>query len=247
MKITLATKITIARIILIFPTVALYIVSQMVDVSWNGYVTLTVLAAALLALVLATDIVDGMVARKTQTVSNLGKFLDPLADKVAIFMVLILIVLFNRGLNCSGKFNLNPLLIAIFAGIMTSRELIIGVFRAVAASKSIVLAADIYGKVKTVLLDIAVVALVMAGLHEAIAWIATIAYYAGTFFTVFSGINYMYKNRAVLIEADNEDAPANDVDEDEITAVIDEDESGNSDTSDEEEIFGEDNSEDNKQ
>lgn len=212
MKITLATKITIARIILIFPTVAMYIVSQMVDVSWNGYVALTVAAAALLALVLATDIVDGIVARKTNTVSNLGKFLDPLADKVAIFVVLFLIVLFNRGLNCGGKFNVNPLLIAIFAGIMTSRELIIGVFRAVAASKNIVLAADIYGKVKTVLLDIAVVALVMAGLHEAIAWIATVAYYAGTFFTVFSGVNYLYKNRAVFVEADNE-KPREDTDE----------------------------------
>jgi len=211
MKITAATKITIARIFLIFPTVAMYIVSQMVDVSRNGYVALTVVAAVLLALVLATDIVDGMVARKTHTVSNLGKFLDPLADKVAIFVVLFLIVLFNRGLNCGGKFNANPLIIAILAGIMVSRELVIGVFRAVAASRRIVLAADIYGKVKTVLLDIAVVALVLAGLHEAIAWIATVAYYAGAFFTVFSGVNYMVKNKAVLIEADDKSAASDEV------------------------------------
>ena len=197
MKITAATKITIARIISIFPTVAMYIVSQLVDVAW--YVALTVVSAVLLALCLATDIVDGVVARKTHTVSNLGKFLDPLADKVAIVVVLFLIVLFQRGLNV---FPYNALIIAILAGIMTSRELIIGIFRAVAASKNVVLAADIFGKVKTVLLDIAVVALVLAPLHVAIGWIATIVYYVGAGLTVFSGVNYMLKNKHVLHDAE---------------------------------------------
>ncbi|MBR4800127.1 MAG: CDP-alcohol phosphatidyltransferase family protein [Clostridia bacterium] len=201
MKITAATKITIARIVLIFPTVAMYIVSQMVNVNHDVYVALTVVAAVLLALCLATDIVDGAVARKTHTVSDFGKFLDPLADKVAIVVVLFLIIFFNRGLDCGGKFAANPLIITLLAGIMMSRELIIGIFRAVAAKKNIVLAADIFGKVKTVLLDVAVVALVLAPLHEAIGWIATIAYYAGAFFTVFSGVNYMIKNRAVLFES----------------------------------------------
>lgn len=202
MKITAATKITIARIISIFPTVAMYIVSQLVDVEWNIYVALTVVAAVLLALCLATDIVDGIVARKTHTVSDLGKFLDPLADKVAIVVVLFLIVLFQRGLNV---FPYNALIIAILAGIMTSRELIIGIFRAVAASKNVVLAADIFGKVKTVLLDIAVVALVLAPLHVAIGWIATIVYYVGAGLTVFSGVNYMLKNKHVLHDTQQEE------------------------------------------
>ena len=85
MKITAATKITIARIISIFPTVALYIVSQVAELSEKAYIALTIVAGVLLALCLATDIVDGAVARKTHTVSDLGKFLDPLADK---FMVI---------------------------------------------------------------------------------------------------------------------------------------------------------------
>lgn len=198
MKITTATKITIARILLIFPTVAMYIVSQLVNVNWDTYVALTVVSAVLLALCFATDIVDGIVARKTNTVSDLGKFLDPLADKVAIVVVLFLIIYFNRGLDV---FPYNSLIVALTAGIMTSRELIIGIFRAVAAKKNIVLAADIFGKVKTVILDIAVVALVLAPLHIAIGWIAIIAYYLGVFFTVFSGVNYMVKNKAVLHES----------------------------------------------
>ena len=199
MKITLATKITIARIILIFPTVAMYIVSQTVNVA---YTALTIVAAVLLALCLATDIVDGIVARKTHTVSNLGKFLDPLADKVAIVVILFLIVSFNKGLN--EVFPYNGLIIAILAGIITSRELIIGIFRAVAASRNVVLAADIFGKVKTVLLDIAVVALVLAPLHVAVGWIATIVYYVGAGLTVFSGVNYMLKNKHVLHDTHSE-------------------------------------------
>ena len=204
MKITAATKITIARILLIFPTVAMYIVSQVVNVNWDTYVALTVVSAALLALCLATDIVDGIVARKTHTVSDLGKFLDPLADKVAIVVVLFLIVYFKRGLDV---FPYNSLIVALTAGIMMSRELIIGIFRAVAAKKNIVLAADIFGKVKTVILDIAVVALVLAPLHIAIGWIAIIAYYLGVFFTVFSGVNYMVKNKAVLHESAPQEEP----------------------------------------
>ena len=201
MKITAATKITIARIVLIFPTIVMYIISQVLDVAENVYVALTVVSAVLLALVLATDIVDGIVARKTHTVSDLGKFLDPLADKVAIVVVLFLIVLFNRGLNV---FPYNALIIAILAGVMTSRELIIGIFRAVAASKNIVLAADIFGKVKTVLLDIAVVALVLAPLHVVIGWIATVVYYVGAILTVYSGANYMLKNNSVLHNAEEQ-------------------------------------------
>ncbi|MBO4554753.1 MAG: CDP-diacylglycerol--glycerol-3-phosphate 3-phosphatidyltransferase [Clostridia bacterium] len=201
MKITAATKITIARIVLIFPTIVMYIISQVLDVAENVYVALTVVSAVLLALVLATDIVDGIVARKTHTVSDLGKFLDPLADKVAIVVVLFLIVLFNRGLNV---FPYNALIIAILAGVMTSRELIIGIFRAVAASKNIVLAADIFGKVKTVLLDIAVVALVLAPLHVVIGWIATVVYYVGAILTVYSGANYMLKNKSVLHNAEEQ-------------------------------------------
>jgi len=222
MKITAATKITIARIVLIFPTVALYIVSQMVDVAWNAYVALTVSSAVLLALVLATDIVDGIVARKTHTVSDLGKFLDPLADKVAIVVVLFLIILFNRGLSLGGRFYANSLVIAILAGIMTSRELIIGIFRAVAASKNVVLAADIFGKVKTVLLDIAVVALVLAPLNEAISWIATIVYYVGAILTVYSGANYMLKNKHVLHNAEEKKTPIEEVDSNDEIIIIEE-------------------------
>lgn len=81
MKITLATKITIARIFLIIPTIAMFIAAELARVSQGAHIALIVIAAALFAICCATDFVDGHIARKTNTVSMLGKFLDPLADQ----------------------------------------------------------------------------------------------------------------------------------------------------------------------
>lgn len=205
MKITLATKITIARIILIVPTVAMFIVAELLTgVSTATHIALLAVAAFLFAVCCATDFIDGHIARKTNTVSMLGKFLDPLADKVVIVVMLFLIVLFKDGLSMGGVYPYNALVIAILSGIILSRELMIGVFRSIAASRGLVLAADIYGKVKTVMLDIGVTLLMLAGVHYIIGWIGTIVFYIGAILAVYSGFNYVFKNKQVLKQDDEE-------------------------------------------
>lgn len=207
MKITLATKITIARIILIVPTVAMFIVAELVTgVSGAAHIAMLAVAAFLFAVCCATDFVDGHIARKTNTVSMLGKFLDPLADKVVIVVMLFLIVLFQDGLTMAGVYPYNALVIAILSGIILSRELMIGVFRSIAASRGLVLAADIYGKVKTVLLDVGVTLLMLAGTHYVIGWIGTIVFYLGAIIAVYSGFNYIVKNKQVLKQDDEPSA-----------------------------------------
>lgn len=207
MKITLATKITIARIILIVPTVAMFIVAELVTgVSGAAHIAILAVAAFLFAVCCATDFVDGHIARKTNTVSMLGKFLDPLADKVVIVVMLFLIVLFQDGLTMAGVYPYNALVIAVLSGIILSRELMIGVFRSIAASRGLVLAADIYGKVKTVLLDIGVTLLMLAGTHYVIGWIGTIVFYLGAIIAVYSGFNYIVKNKQVLKQDDEPSA-----------------------------------------
>ena len=201
MKITLATKITIARIFLIIPTVITFILAQMLDAGKTAYIALVVLSAALFAICCATDFVDGHIARKTNTVSMLGKLLDPLADKVVIVIMLFLLVYFKDGLD--SAFAYNTLVIAVFSGIILSRELMIGVFRSIAASRGLVLAADIFGKIKTVCLDVGVTIMMLAGLHVSLAWIGTIVFYVGAILAVYSGINYVVKNKHVL-KQDNE-------------------------------------------
>lgn len=202
MKITLATKITIARIFLIIPTVITFILAQMLDAGKTAYIALVVLSAALFAICCATDFVDGHIARKTNTVSMLGKLLDPLADKVVIVIMLFLLVYFKDGLD--SAFAYNTLVIAVFSGVILSRELMIGVFRSIAASRGLVLAADIFGKIKTVCLDIGVTIMMLAGLHVSLAWIGTIVFYVGAILAVYSGINYVVKNKHVLKQDDEQ-------------------------------------------
>lgn len=188
---TLATKITVARIVLIVPTVAFYILAMLLE---GLYLPFLILSCVLFAILCSTDFVDGHIARKTHTVSDLGKFLDPLADKIVIVVMLFLIVYFR-------DFTLFPydgLVIALLGGLILTRELTVSVFRAVAAKKGMVLAADIYGKIKTVLLDVGVAFLIVAGTHIVIVWIGEIVFYAGAVLTVVSGLNYMLKNKRVL-------------------------------------------------
>lgn len=190
---TLATKITLARIFLIIPTVVLYIVGMLEE---SVKLPLLIVSCVLFAVLCSTDFVDGHIARKTNTVSALGKFLDPLADKIVIVVMLFLIVYFR-------DFELFPydgLVIALLGGLILTRELTVSVFRAVAASKGLVLAADIYGKVKTVLLDVGVAFLILAGVNEVIMWIGEIVFYLGAVLTVFSGVRYLVKNKHVLAD-----------------------------------------------
>lgn len=190
---TLATKITLARIFLIIPTVVLYIVGMLEE---SVKLPLLIVSCVLFAILCSTDFVDGHIARKTNTVSALGKFLDPLADKIVIVVMLFLIVYFR-------DFELFPydgLVIALLGGLILTRELTVSVFRAVAASKGLVLAADIYGKIKTVLLDVGVAFLILAGVNEVIMWIGEIVFYLGAVLTVFSGVRYLVKNKHVLAD-----------------------------------------------
>lgn len=188
---TLATKITVARIVLIVPTVAFYILAMLLE---GLYLPFLILSCVLFAILCSTDFVDGHIARKTHTVSDLGKFLDPLADKIVIVVMLFLIVYFRDF----TLFHYDGLVIAILGGLILTRELTVSVFRAVAAKKGMVLAADIYGKIKTVLLDVGVAFLIVAGTHIVIVWIGEIVFYAGAVLTVVSGLNYMLKNKRVL-------------------------------------------------
>ena len=197
MKLTLATKITIARIFLIVPTVILFVLGMVYQADSTLYAVFMALSSFLFVFLCVTDILDGHIARKTGTVTDLGKFLDPIADKVVVVVMLLLVICHGVGL---AIFPYNSLVIALLGGIVLSRELIIGAFRCIAAGKGLVLAADIYGKVKTVLLDIGIAILILGGTHDIVAWIGTVVFYAGSIMAVVSGINYVVKNKHVLLD-----------------------------------------------
>lgn len=145
------------------------------------------IAALLFIIASATDWIDGHYARKHNLVTNLGKFLDPLADKLLVSAALILLVEIGAA----------PAWVVI---IIISREFAVTGLRLVAAGEGIVLAAGKMGKLKTATQMIAIAALLLHNFPFSFVGFpfATIMLYVALFFTVLSGYDYFAKNIHVM-------------------------------------------------
>ena len=180
----LPTKLTLSRIAAIPVIVALFYVVFPYHYLVAG---LLFVAAAL------TDMIDGKIARKRCQVTDLGKLLDPIADKVLACTVLIM-----EAANGDAMMFFNPPVGVIFTAVIVGREVLIGAFRTIAASKGMILAADKFGKVKTALLNTAIPIMMISEFHIAVKIIGNVVFAAAFVFTVISGANYLIKNRKVL-------------------------------------------------
>ncbi len=147
--------------------------------------------AAVLFLVFSfTDTLDGQIARRRGTVSDLGKFLDPLADK--LFVLSVLIVLVQEGLVAAW------VVVVIF-----SRELLITILRSVAASQGRVIAAAPMGKTKTAMQMVAVTLLILQRPYPLLVPYADLAVGVAIIFTIGSGVDYLWRFRHVLRPSTN--------------------------------------------
>lgn len=195
----LATKITVARIFLIFPAAILYVLAFFLPYQKEFLIACCVTFSVLCA----TDFVDGTIARKTKTVSNLGKFLDPLADKVVIVIMLVLMMWTAKDVF-DVAYPYAALVFSLLSGLVISRELIIGIFRTIAVERRVVLAADVFGKVKTIFLDVAVAVAILAPIGKFYNFAGQIIFYVGAILAIVSGIHYIIKNRNVFSEIKEE-------------------------------------------
>ena len=194
----LPNKITLVRIFMIPVFVAVFFLDGILPYNY-------IIAAAIFALAACTDFIDGYIARKYKLVTNLGKFLDPIADKVLVSTaMLVLLTLQSNLFGIFGELS-NGLYIAMAVCIcvIMARELIISAFRQIAATSGVVMAADMLGKYKTTFQDISLVVLMVAvdlqGQGKLIvAWIGLALFAIATILTVWSGISYVVKNKAVL-------------------------------------------------
>lgn len=194
----LPNKITMSRICLI----PVFAVIFLLDVIPYNYF----IACAVFIVAACTDFIDGHIARSRGLVTNLGKFLDPIADKVLVSTALILLLVRPETLTAAWQGAWVMPVAGVCVAIILARELIVSGLRMVAASAGLVLAADNIGKVKTTVQDISVALLVacadIVSLHaQAGAWICGIGLVLlalATLLTVWSGINYIVKNRAVF-------------------------------------------------
>lgn len=193
--ITKATIITLTRIVF----VPVFIVIALV--SFKSHF----LVAGLLYTILAiTDSLDGYIARKTNTVTNLGKLLDPIADKAISI----------SGMICgliSGI--IHPQYISIaFVTIMILREILVSWMRSVVLKKGYVLAADGFGKFKTIFVNIAIPVMYLGkslasdfsveGIFPDIfKYLGSALFFVAFVLTVISGVRYFYINRKIIKES----------------------------------------------
>lgn len=185
-------KITLSRICLI-PLMVFFYLATFIPFG-------KVIGAIIFIVASCTDFVDGYLARKNNQVTDLGKFLDPIADKILVVAGLLLIV-------CDGSIP-NPYGVIITI-IIVAREFIVSAFRQIAATKGLVIAADKLGKWKTLTTDVAIVFFMIIGQNLVSHFLAGtglvifevfsyILIAIATVLTIISGINYIVKNIKVL-------------------------------------------------
>lgn len=175
-----ANKLTFLRIIMI-PIFMFTLLSN--NLIFNKISLIIFIVAAI------TDTLDGYIARHYNQITNLGKFLDPLADKLLVISALVSFVYLNI---------LSPWIVIIVIG----RELMITGFRTIAAKEGIVLAANIYGKIKTVIQMLTIIYTIL--IHSQIFNYNTALYYimwgVTTVITVYSGYKYIWDNKKIIIK-----------------------------------------------
>ena len=191
-KMNLPNKLTIFRVILIAPFVVLLLGG---NAGWFGNNALipNVTALAIFIIASLTDLADGRIARKYNLVTNFGKFMDPLADKLLVCSALICLVEMGRI----------PSWIVI---IIIAREFIISGFRLVAADNGVVIAASSWGKFKTTF-QMVMVCLMLINVPGTELWwpwlsvLTDIVMWIALALTVISLIDYLVKNKGVMKES----------------------------------------------
>ncbi|MDY2735963.1 CDP-diacylglycerol--glycerol-3-phosphate 3-phosphatidyltransferase [Intestinibacter sp.] len=177
----LPNKLTLLRICLI-PVFVILMLSQI-----NNFF---LIACIVFMVASITDFLDGKIARKYNLVTDFGKFMDPLADKLLVLSALICMIDYD-------------LVAGWMVIIIVARELTVSILRAIAADNGKVIAASGGGKIKTTSQMIAIIFLLIGAnfSNDIILLIGTVAMYIATIFTLYSGIDYLYKNRELFMNS----------------------------------------------
>lgn len=174
----LPNKLTVLRVLMI-PVFVVFMITPLAD-GYGKYVALAIFCIASL-----TDLLDGKIARKYHLVTNFGKFMDPLADKLLVSAAMI----------CMIETGVLPAWVVL---VIISREFIISGFRLVAADSGIVIAASYWGKIKTVVQMTMIILLLLDLANPVLQTITQISIWAAVALTIISLLDYVAKNKEVL-------------------------------------------------
>ena len=180
----LPNKLTTFRVILIPFFVFFMLAPNMTGI--NHYI-----AAAIFIVASLTDLLDGKIARKYNLVTNFGKFMDPLADKLLVCSAMICLIQTGQ-------------LAAWIVVIIIAREFIISGFRLIASDNGVVIAASYWGKFKTTFQMLMVIVLILNIQMSFFQILGVILTYVALILTVVSLIDYIVKNKDVLKEQKKE-------------------------------------------
>ena len=178
----LPNKLTVVRVLMIPFFVWFMLPSlggEMAAIKW--------IALAIFCIASLTDLLDGKIARKYNLVTNFGKFMDPLADKLLVGAAMICLVEMGRL----------PAWIVI---VIISREFIISGFRLIASDNGIVIAASYWGKFKTVFQMAMIIVLIAAFEGSVFAVVEQILIWVSLILTIVSLVDYIRKNKEVLTQ-----------------------------------------------
>ena len=186
----LPNKITIFRILLIPAIIIISIIEPLKNnyLIWN--LSLSNFIILILFLIASfSDFLDGYIARKKNIITDFGKFADPLADKLLVLSLFILLL------------EQQAILKSYIVIIILARELIVTGFRTLAASKNIIIPANILGKIKTNFQFVLIILLLINGTNTNIGWfeiIIIIFMYLTLVITIISGCEYLIKNKNIF-------------------------------------------------
>lgn len=187
---TTANKLTLLRVFMIpIMMIVVYIEQLKGNIGFFGLSVGSFIFAILFVVASLTDFLDGYVARKYNQITTFGKFLDPIADKVLV-MVAFLFLLWQQ-----------PDRVPMWAVmIVIIREFAVTGIRLLAIERGNVIAASPFGKIKTATSMIALIVLLFNdfGLTP---WIGDILFWLAILFTMISGLDYIFKNKHVILES----------------------------------------------
>jgi len=204
----LPNKLSLMRIILV-PFILLFMlpihIGSFEPSGWNEFICEygMIIAAVLFVIASVTDLFDGKIARKYNLITNLGKFLDPLADKMLVICILIALVDLGR-------------ISSIWVCIIIVREFAVSGIRMLASAKGVVIAAKMIGKIKTVTQMVAISYLMfetllikiidaassceLADITEGVQIVGNVLLIISVIMTIISGVDYLLKNKDFLKE-----------------------------------------------
>ena len=161
------------------------------------------ISVAIFVIATLTDFLDGYIARKYNLVTDLGKLLDPIADKLLVTSALFCVV-------SQASTQTFSIVLAVCSTIIVGRELLISAIRQIAASKGIVIAANVFGKVKTILQDVALPLVIVlqcpafvnlltsSNMYNVVFYVTAGLFILATLMTIVSGVIYVIQNKKVF-------------------------------------------------